>query len=55
MTYPFVVGAGDRLFGETSGVEPMRLVGPRTVGDSLVLLTYQELLSRPVDQDRLGG
>lgn len=41
MTYPFVVGAGERLFGETSGVKPMRLVGTSTVGDSLVLLTYQ--------------
>jgi dihydrofolate reductase len=43
MTYPFVVGAGDRLFGETSGVNPLRLVDTRTVGDSLVLLTYQPL------------
>jgi dihydrofolate reductase len=41
MTYPIVVGAGERLFGRTSGVKPMRLLGTRTVGDSLVLLTYQ--------------
>jgi dihydrofolate reductase len=41
MTYPFVVGAGQRLFGETSGVKPMRLVDTRTVGDGLALLTYQ--------------
>jgi dihydrofolate reductase len=41
MTFPVVVGAGDRLFGETSGVKAMRLVVARTVGDSLVLLTYQ--------------
>jgi dihydrofolate reductase len=41
MTYPFVVGAGERLFGETSGVKPMRLVDTRTVGDGLVFLTYQ--------------
>jgi dihydrofolate reductase len=41
MTYPFVVGAGERLFGQTSGVKPMRLVDTRTVGDSLILLTYQ--------------
>jgi len=41
MTYPFVVGAGARLFGETSGLKPLRLVGTRTVGDGLVLLTYQ--------------
>jgi dihydrofolate reductase len=41
MTYPFVVGAGERLFGETSGVKPMRLVATRTVGDGLAFLTYQ--------------
>lgn len=41
MTYPFVAGAGARLFGETSGVKPMRLVGTRVVGDGLALLTYR--------------
>jgi dihydrofolate reductase len=41
MTFPFVVGAGERLFGETSDQKPMRLVDTRTVGDGLVLLTYQ--------------
>jgi dihydrofolate reductase len=43
MTHPFVLGAGDRLFGETSDQKPMRLVDTRTVGDSLVSLTYQPL------------
>jgi dihydrofolate reductase len=41
MTYPLVAGAGGRLFPETSGIKPVRLVGTRTVGDSLALLTYQ--------------
>jgi dihydrofolate reductase len=41
MTHPFVLGAGERLFGETSDQKPMRLVETRTVGDGLVLLTYQ--------------
>jgi dihydrofolate reductase len=41
MTYPFVVGAGERLFGETSDMKPMRLVNTRTVGDGLVFLTYE--------------
>jgi dihydrofolate reductase len=41
ITYPIVVGAGERLFGETSGTKPMRLVGTRTVGDSLAFLAYQ--------------
>jgi dihydrofolate reductase len=41
MTFPFVLGAGERLFGETSDQKPLRLVDTCTVGDSLVLLTYQ--------------
>ncbi len=41
MTHPFVVGAGERLFGETSEKKPLRLVDVRTVGDGLILLTYQ--------------
>jgi dihydrofolate reductase len=43
MTYPVVVGAGERLFCETSAVRPMRLVDTRTVGDALALLTYQSV------------
>jgi dihydrofolate reductase len=39
--YPFVLGAGERLFGETSDKKPMRLVHAQTVGDSLAFLTYQ--------------
>jgi dihydrofolate reductase len=41
MTFPFVLGAGERLFGETSDQKPVRLVDIRTVGDDLVFLTYQ--------------
>jgi dihydrofolate reductase len=41
MIYPFVLGAGERLFGETSDSKPMRLIGTRTVGDGLACLTYQ--------------
>jgi hypothetical protein len=36
-----VLGTGERLFGETSGEKPIRLVGSRTVGDSLAFLTYE--------------
>ena len=43
IVYPVVVGAGERLFGETSDQKPMRLLGTRTVGDGLVLLTYQSV------------
>jgi dihydrofolate reductase len=41
MTHPVVLGAGERLFGETSDQKPMRLVDIRTVGEGLALLTYQ--------------
>ncbi|SCL35333.1 Dihydrofolate reductase [Micromonospora rhizosphaerae] len=43
MIYPFVLGAGKRLFGETSHKKPMRLVDTRTVGDGLASLTYQPI------------
>jgi dihydrofolate reductase len=39
--YPVVLGAGDRLFGETSDKKPMRLLNTRTVGDGLAHLTYE--------------
>ena len=39
--FPVVVGAGERLFGQTTGMKSFRLAGSRTVGDGLVLLTYE--------------
>jgi dihydrofolate reductase len=39
--YPVVLGAGQRLFGETSDKKPMRLVGTQTIDDDVALLTYQ--------------
>ena len=39
--YPVVLGAGDRLFGETGDTMPMRLVDARTIGDGIVFLTYK--------------
>ena len=39
--YPVVVGAGERLFGETSDRKPMRLIETRIVGDGLAFLTYR--------------
>jgi dihydrofolate reductase len=41
MVYPFVLGAGERLFGETSDKKSIRPRHARTVGDSLVYLTYE--------------
>jgi dihydrofolate reductase len=39
--YPVVLGAGDRLFGETSDKKPMRLVDTKTVEGDVVFLTYE--------------
>jgi dihydrofolate reductase len=39
--YPVVLGAGERLFGETSNKKPMRLLNTRPVGDDLAYLTYE--------------
>jgi dihydrofolate reductase len=41
MIYPVVLGAGERLFGQTSDKKPMRLVDAKTIGDGLAFLTYQ--------------
>ncbi len=41
MVYPYVLGAGERLFGETSDKKIIRPLNTRTVGDSLVYLTYE--------------
>jgi dihydrofolate reductase len=41
LVYPVVLGAGERLFGETSHKTPMRLVDTKTVGDGLASLTYE--------------
>ena len=38
--FPVVLGAGERLFGETSDQRPVRLVETRTV-DDLAYLTYE--------------
>jgi dihydrofolate reductase len=41
MVFPVVLGAGERLFGETSDKKPMRLLATRSVGDSVAYLTYE--------------
>jgi dihydrofolate reductase len=44
--FPVVIGAGERLFGETSGEQPFRLTGSRTAGDGLVYVTYEIVSGR---------
>jgi dihydrofolate reductase len=41
IVFPVVLGAGQRLFGDTSDKKALRLLGSRTIGDGLVLLTYE--------------
>jgi len=41
VVFPVVLGAGERLFGEVSGIKPMRLIDARIIGDSLAFLTYK--------------
>jgi dihydrofolate reductase len=40
MVYPVVLGAGQRLFSETSDMKSMDLVGARG-GDDIAFLTYE--------------
>jgi dihydrofolate reductase len=39
--FPIVLGVGERLFGETSDKTPLRLVRSETIGEGLLLLTYE--------------
>ena len=41
MIYPVVLGAGERLFGETSDKKPMRLVDLKTIANDLAYLIYE--------------
>jgi len=41
MVFPVVLGAGRRLFGETSEKKSLRLTDSKTVGDGVEILTYQ--------------
>ena len=43
MVYPVVLGAGARLFGQTSDKKPMRLLDTQTVGDGIAILTYERV------------
>jgi dihydrofolate reductase len=41
MVFPVILGAGKRLFGDTSDMKRLRLKQSKTVGDGVVILTYQ--------------
>ena len=39
--YPVVLGAGERLFGETSDKKPMRLLDTKTIDGDVAYLSYE--------------
>jgi dihydrofolate reductase len=41
MVFPVVLGAGKRLFGETSDKKGLRLTDSKTVGDGVAILVYE--------------
>ncbi len=41
VVFPVVLGAGERLFAETSDSKPMRLIDTKTIGNGLAFLTYE--------------
>src|ERR1700683_2893083 len=41
VVFPVVLGAGQRLFGETTDQKPIRLAGAKTIGDGLAFVTYR--------------
>ncbi len=48
--FPIVLGAGARLFGETSDKKPMRLQDSRTIDAGIAFLTYTR--TAPLSSDR---
>ena len=41
VVFPVILGAGERLFGETSDKKPMRLVDTKIIGAGLTFLRYE--------------
>ena len=41
MVFPVLLGSGKRLFGDTTGKKPLRLVDSRVVGAGVAILTYE--------------
>ncbi len=41
LVFPVIIGAGERLFRETTDMTPLRLVRSRTLGEGLLLVTYE--------------
>ena len=59
--FPVVLGAGERLFGDTSDKKPMRLIEAQTIGGGIAFLTYEPVRDPepvsdgPGPQDKRGA
>ena len=47
--FPVVLGAGERLFGETTRRKPMRLINTQTLQGGVAFLAYQPVRSGPAE------
>jgi dihydrofolate reductase len=47
MVFPVVLGAGKRLFGETTAKKPLKLVDSKIVGDGVAILVYRPAREEP--------
>jgi dihydrofolate reductase len=47
VVFPFALGAGQRLFEQTIGAIPLRLIEARTIGAGLAYLKYQTVRNTP--------
>jgi len=52
LVYPVVVGAGKRLFGETSSKRNLALHESRTFGDGITLLVYRPAAADQISRSR---
>jgi dihydrofolate reductase len=53
--YPVVLGAGERLFGETSDKKSMRLVDTKTIDGDVAYLTYEPVRTGASRTARTGS
>jgi dihydrofolate reductase len=53
--FPVVLGAGERLFGETSDKKPLRLIDTQTLDDGVAVLTYEAVRPRRESENDGGA
>jgi dihydrofolate reductase len=53
--FPVMLGAGERLFGETSDKKPLRLIDTQTLDDGVAVLTYEAVRPRRESENDGGA